>query len=47
MYTQFNEPGGICANENNDSIYIADTNNHSIKCLNLIDNTVSEVSLCT
>lgn len=34
---QFNEPSGLAVSQNGDILYIADTNNHSIKTLNLKD----------
>ncbi|XP_047232863.1 NHL repeat-containing protein 2 isoform X2 [Girardinichthys multiradiatus] len=37
--TSFNEPGGICVGGK--LLYVADTNNHKIKVLNLDSNTVS------
>ncbi|XP_005804451.1 NHL repeat-containing protein 2 [Xiphophorus maculatus] len=37
--TCFNEPGGICINGN--LLYVADTNNHKIKVLNLDSNSIS------
>uniref|UniRef100_A0A3B5LKD8 NHL repeat-containing protein 2 n=1 Tax=Xiphophorus couchianus TaxID=32473 RepID=A0A3B5LKD8_9TELE len=45
--TCFNEPGGICISGN--LLYVADTNNHKIKVLNLDSNSISLVRLvcCT
>ncbi|KAI5103328.1 NHL repeat-containing protein 2, partial [Silurus meridionalis] len=39
--TSFNEPGGLCVAEGDTLLYIADTNNHHIKVLNLEAKTVS------
>ena len=40
----FNEPGGLCIGENGELLYVADTNNHQIKVLDLETKTVSVVS---
>ncbi|XP_006002872.1 NHL repeat-containing protein 2 isoform X2 [Latimeria chalumnae] len=37
----FNEPGGLCVGEDGKVLYIADTNNHQIKLLDLETQTVS------
>ncbi|KAG9338345.1 hypothetical protein JZ751_025902 [Albula glossodonta] len=37
----FNEPGGLCVGESGKVLYIADTNNHHIKTLDLETRTVS------
>ncbi|XP_055280272.1 NHL repeat-containing protein 2 [Moschus berezovskii] len=37
----FNEPGGLCIGENGQLLYVADTNNHQIKVLDLETKTVS------
>ncbi|GLD62916.1 NHL repeat-containing protein 2 [Lates japonicus] len=37
----FNEPGGICVSDNGKIIYVADTNNHQVKILDLASKTVS------
>ncbi|KAM9424238.1 NHL repeat-containing protein 2 [Pholidichthys leucotaenia] len=37
----FSEPGGICVGEGGKLLYVADTNNHQIKVLDLIAKTVS------
>lgn len=39
--SRFNEPGGICASGGGRLLYVADTNNHQIKVLDLASNTVS------
>lgn len=40
----FNEPGGICAGDGGKLLYVADTNNHQVKVLDLASKTVSLVS---
>ncbi|XP_008569253.1 PREDICTED: NHL repeat-containing protein 2, partial [Galeopterus variegatus] len=40
----FNEPGGLCIGENGQLLYVADTNNHQIKVMNLETKTISVVS---
>ncbi|KAJ1140331.1 hypothetical protein NDU88_006688 [Pleurodeles waltl] len=37
----FNEPGGLCIEDNGHLLYVADTNNHQIKVLDLETKTVS------
>ncbi|XP_030256874.1 NHL repeat-containing protein 2 [Sparus aurata] len=37
----FNEPGGICAGDGGKLLYVADTNNHRVKVLDLASKTVS------
>lgn len=32
---QFNEPAGLCLNDNGNTLYVADTNNHCIQMVNL------------
>ncbi|XP_069835856.1 NHL repeat-containing protein 2 [Dendropsophus ebraccatus] len=39
--TSFNEPGGLCAAEDGRLLYVADTNNHQIKVLDLETKMVS------
>lgn len=39
----FNEPGGLCVGESGAVLYVADTNNHRIKVLDLEARTVSLV----
>lgn len=42
---QFNEPGGLCISNNPDILYVADTNNHCIKSINLTKKqTYSEIN---
>lgn len=40
----FNEPGGLCVGESGRLLYVADTNNHQIKVMDLEAETVSVVS---
>lgn len=40
---RFNEPGGICAGAGGQLLYVADTNNHQVKILDLRSKTVSPV----
>lgn len=40
----FNEPGGICVGDGGKLLYVADTNNHQVKVLDLASKTVSLVS---
>lgn len=40
----FNEPGGLCIGANGQLLYVADTNNHQIKVMDLETKTVSVVS---
>ncbi|XP_069011651.1 NHL repeat-containing protein 2 [Embiotoca jacksoni] len=37
----FNEPGGICVGDGGKLLYVADTNNHQVKVLDLASKTVS------
>jgi DNA-binding beta-propeller fold protein YncE len=37
----FNEPGGLCVGENGRLLYVADTNNHQIKVMDLESKTIS------
>lgn len=41
----FNEPGGICVGDGGKLLYVADTNNHQIKVLDLESKTVSLVRI--
>lgn len=41
----FNEPGGLCIGERGQLLYVADTNNHQIKVMDLEARTVSVVSV--
>lgn len=40
----FNEPGGLCVEANGCLLYVADTNNHQIKVLDLETKIVSMAS---
>lgn len=40
----FSEPGGICVGDGGKLLYVADTNNHQVKVLDLASKTVSLVS---
>lgn len=42
---QFNEPGGMAACRGGTVIYVADTNNHKIRIMDLQERTVKTVSL--
>ncbi|XP_056659756.1 NHL repeat-containing protein 2 isoform X4 [Monodelphis domestica] len=41
----FNEPGGLCIGENGNLLYIADTNNHQIKVMDLETKIISVLSI--
>jgi hypothetical protein len=41
--SSFNEPGGLCVGEGGRVLYVADTNNHQLKVLDLDTKTVSLV----
>ncbi|KAM3860171.1 NHL repeat-containing protein 2 [Diretmus argenteus] len=41
MESQFNEPGGLCVGQGGRLLYVADTNNHQVKVLDLDTKTVS------
>ncbi|XP_032357248.1 NHL repeat-containing protein 2 [Etheostoma spectabile] len=43
----FNEPGGICVGESGKLLYVADTNNHQVKVLDLSSKTVSLFPIST
>lgn len=43
----FNEPGGLCVGEGGKVLYVADTNNHQIKVLDLQTKTVSVLPVVT
>ncbi|XP_029283699.1 NHL repeat-containing protein 2-like [Cottoperca gobio] len=43
----FNEPGGICVGDNGKLLYVADTNNHQVKVLDLSTKTVSLFPIST
>ncbi|XP_072479172.1 NHL repeat-containing protein 2 isoform X2 [Notamacropus eugenii] len=41
----FNEPGGLCIGENDNLLYVADTNNHQIKIMDLETKIISVLSV--
>lgn len=41
---QFNEPGGLGVSFDGNTLYVADTNNHAVRVVDLKTNTVSTVS---
>uniref|UniRef100_A0A2C9JRW6 Thioredoxin domain-containing protein n=1 Tax=Biomphalaria glabrata TaxID=6526 RepID=A0A2C9JRW6_BIOGL len=43
--SEFNEPGGVCVNAKDKLIYIADTNNHDIKVIDLKDGTIFKLPI--
>lgn len=43
----FNEPGGLCVSDGGRTLYVADTNNHQIKVLDLDSKTVSLFPIST
>ncbi|KAM8837606.1 NHL repeat-containing protein 2 isoform 2-T2 [Spinachia spinachia] len=45
--SRFNEPGGICVGDGGKLLYVADTNNHRVKVLDLISKTVSLFPIST
>ncbi|CAN9509252.1 unnamed protein product [Ophioblennius macclurei] len=45
--SRFNEPGGICVADGGKRLYVADTNNHQVKVLDLDAKTVSLFKLVT
>ena len=42
-YAQFSEPGGLCLDPKGKTLFVADTNNHAIRVLDLEEKTVTEV----
>jgi len=40
---QFDEPGGVCVSPDGQFLYVADTNNHAIRVIDLKTKTVSQV----
>ncbi|BFY97727.1 hypothetical protein BsWGS_00768 [Bradybaena similaris] len=40
---EFNEPGGVAADEQEKMIYVADTNNHAIKVISLVKKTIYQL----
>uniref|UniRef100_A0AAV2LIB1 NHL repeat-containing protein 2 n=1 Tax=Knipowitschia caucasica TaxID=637954 RepID=A0AAV2LIB1_KNICA len=45
--SSFNEPGGLCVSDGGKTLYVADTNNHQIKVLDLDSQTVSLFPIST
>ncbi|XP_037319496.2 NHL repeat-containing protein 2 isoform X2 [Pungitius pungitius] len=45
--SRFNEPGGICVGDGGKLLYVADTNNHQVKVLDLFSKTVSLFPIST
>ena len=45
-HAQFSEPGGLCLGPEGKSLFIADTNNHAIRVLDLDTKQVTEVCGC-
>uniref|UniRef100_A0A8C5LIU1 NHL repeat-containing protein 2 n=1 Tax=Jaculus jaculus TaxID=51337 RepID=A0A8C5LIU1_JACJA len=43
----FNEPGGLCVGDNSQLLYVADTNNHQIKVMDLETRIVSVLPITT
>lgn len=44
---QFDEPGGVCVSPDGHYLYVADTNNHAIRVVDLQTKSVSQVRNCT
>lgn len=42
---QFHEPGGLCVSPDGQYLYVADTNNHAIRLVDLNTKTVSQVGI--
>ena len=40
---QFDEPGGLCVSPDGQFLYVADTNNHAIRAIDVKTKTVSQV----
>ncbi|XP_071776441.2 NHL repeat-containing protein 2 [Centroberyx gerrardi] len=45
LESRFNEPGGLCVAEGGRLLYVADTNNHQVKVLDLDTKTVSQFAI--
>lgn len=45
--SRFNEPGGLCVGDGGKVLYVADTNNHQVKVLNMDTKTVSLFPIIT
>lgn len=44
-HAQFSEPGGLCVDSTGKTLFVADTNNHAIRILDLDRRTVTQVGL--
>jgi len=44
-HAQFSEPGGLCVGPEGTTLFIADTNNHAIRILDLDTREVTQVSI--
>ena len=42
-HAQFSEPGGLCLDPMGKTLFVADTNNHAIRVLDLDQKTVTQV----
>ena len=47
FHFQLNEPGGLCVGTDQNKLYIADTNNHSVKVLDFRTAMITEVCTVT
>ena len=43
LKAQFSEPGGLAMSPCGSKIYVADTNNHAIRCIDIRKSSVTEV----
>ena len=46
-HAQFSEPGGLCLDPAGKTLFVADTNNHAIRVLDLEKKLVSQVTMMT
>lgn len=44
-HAQFSEPGGLCVDPTGKTLFVADTNNHAIRVLDLDKKTVTQVCI--
>ena len=44
-HAQFSEPGGLCVGPEGTTLFVADTNNHAIRILDLDTREVTQVSV--
>ena len=44
-HAQFSEPGGLCLDHTGKTLFVADTNNHVVRVLDLEQRTVTQVWL--